>query len=81
MLYGWSWVFPEVCSNRPILIPPDKVKYLWGYPRRFAALAQENGSRVYLWAEHTPLRNHKLEIENGIGVVTGDIHGAKAVFR
>lgn len=81
MLYGWSGIFPETCSNRPILIPPDKAKYLWGYPRRFAALAQENASHVYLWTEHTPLQSHRLEIKNGIGVVTGDIYGAKSTFR
>lgn len=81
MLYGWSGVFPEACSNRPILIPPPKTKYLWGYPRRFAALAQENGSHVYLWTKHTALRRHQLEIENGIGVVTGDIYGVKALLR
>lgn len=81
MLYGWSGIFPKSCSNRPILIPPDKAKYLWGYPRRFAALAQENGSRVYLWTEHASLRNHRLEIENGVGVVTGDIYGVKGIFR
>lgn len=81
MLFGWSGIFPDVCSNRPILIPPSKTKYLWGYPRRFAALAQKNGSSVYLWTQHTSLKNHRLEIENGIGVVTGDIHGVNAILR
>ena len=81
MLYGWSGIFPDACSNRPLLIPPDKAKYLWGYPRRFAARAQDNGSRVYLWTKHTSLRSHKLEIENGIGVVTGDIQGVKKILH
>lgn len=81
MVYGWSGIFPEACSNRPILIPPDKAKYLWGYPRRFAALAQENGSDIYLWTEHRLLQDHTLDIENGIGVVTGDVHGVKTILR
>lgn len=81
MLYGWSGIFPKACSNRPILVPPSKAKYLWGYPGKFAALAQKNGSRVYLWTKHTSLQSHRLEIENGIGVVTGDIHGAKTILR
>lgn len=81
MLFGWSGVFPDVCSNRPILIPPSKTKYLWGYPRRFSALAQENGSSVYLWTQHTSLKSHRLEIENGVGVVTGDINGVNSVLR
>jgi glycerophosphoryl diester phosphodiesterase len=80
MLYGWSGIFPQTCSNRPILLPPSKTKYLWGYPETFAARAQQNGSRVYLWAQHTLLKNYDVEIEKGIGVVTGDIHGAKILL-
>jgi glycerophosphoryl diester phosphodiesterase len=80
MLYGWSGIFPQTCSNRPILLPPSKTKFLWGYPETFAARAQQNGSRVYLWAQHTLLKNYAVEIEKGIGVVTGDIHGAKTLL-
>lgn len=80
LLYGWSGVFPESCSNRPILLPPDKAKYLWGYPRTFAARAQHEGSQVYLWAEHKPLNSYELEIHNGIGVITGDIQGIKKLL-
>lgn len=81
VLYGWSGIFPKACASRPILIPPSKVKYVWGYPKKFAALAQKNGSEVYLWTEHTLLKNHQLEIENGVGVVTGDVHGARTLMR
>lgn len=80
LLYGWSGVFPQTCSNRPILLPPAKAKYLWGYPNKFAARAQQNGSKVYLWAEHIFIKNYELQINNGIGVVTGDIHGVKTLF-
>lgn len=81
VLYGWAGIFPKTCANRPILIPPSKVKYLWGYPKKFAALAQKNGSEVYLWTEHTLLKSHHLEIENGVGVVTGDIYGVGALMN
>lgn len=81
IFWGWTGVFPEICANRPIFIPPAKTKYLLGYPRKFAALAQKNGSSIYLWTQHTPLKNHRLEIENGIGVVTGDIQGVSAILR
>ncbi len=81
VLYGWTGIFPKACANRPILIPPSKVKYLWGYPKKFAALAQKNGSEVFLWTEHTSVKSQHLEIENGVGVVTGDIYGVGALMN
>lgn len=78
LLYGWSGIFPTACSNRPILLPPSKVKYLWGYPETFAARAQQHGSKVYLWTQHSLLKNYAADIEKGVGVVTGDVHGVKA---
>ncbi len=81
MLYGWSGVFPDECSNKPILLPPSKVKYLWGYPEVFAARAQANGSQVYLWGEHRSLKRDELNIQHGIGVITGDLEGIKKLGR
>jgi hypothetical protein len=48
--------------------------YFWGYPTRFAARLQEEGTTVYLWLQHNPVAPHyKTVTQQGIGVVTGDI--------
>jgi len=76
MLYGWSGIFPASCSEVPILVPPSKANYLWGYPEKFVARAQRNGSSVYLWTKHTPI-DAVLELPRGVGLVTGDIAGVR----
>lgn len=74
-LYGWSEKFPDTCKNTTIIVPPDLGKYIWGWPNKFAALAQHNGSKVYAWAKHNPYINQYDNTENGIGLVLGDIAG------
>jgi glycerophosphoryl diester phosphodiesterase len=76
LLYGWSGFFPSSCSEIPILLPPSKANYLWGYPEKFVARAQRNGSSVYLWAKHAPI-TAVLEQPHGVGLVTGDISGVR----
>jgi len=74
-LYGWSERFPNTCKNTTIIVPPDLGKFIWGWPNKFAALAQHNGSKVYAWAKHNPYIKQYDNTENGIGLVLGDISG------
>jgi len=74
-LYGWSKKFPESCKNTTIIVPPDLGVFIWGWPNKFAALAQHNGSKVYAWAKHNPYTIKHDNTQNGIGLVLGDIAG------
>ncbi|WP_042149164.1 MULTISPECIES: glycerophosphodiester phosphodiesterase family protein [unclassified Pseudoalteromonas] len=74
-LYGWSEKFPDTCKNTTIIVPPDLGKYIWGWPNKFAALAQYNGSKVYAWVKHNPYLKQYDNTHNGIGLVLGDIAG------
>lgn len=75
MLYGWSRVFPESCTNTNIVVPPKIAHYLWGWPEQFASRAQRHGSRVYLWVKHRPFRADYDLRDKGVGLVIGDIAG------
>ena len=81
MLFGWSSVFPSECVGVPIMLPPKYVKYIWGYPNKFASQAQKHGSEVFLWAKHTNLESHSLYLRDGIGLVTGDLVGISKLTR
>ncbi len=73
MLKGWSRFYPESCKNTILLIPPSKANYLWGWPEQFAAHAQENKSKVFLWGTHNPIKMDQYLIEQGIGIISGDL--------
>lgn len=74
-LYGWSEKFPHTCKNTIIIVPPDLGSLIWGWPNKFAALAQHNGSKVYAWVKHNPYLKQYDNTHNGIGLVLGDIAG------
>ncbi|SFC92187.1 glycerophosphodiester phosphodiesterase family protein [Pseudoalteromonas denitrificans] len=73
ILYGWSHFFPDSCKNTHIFVPPEKGKYIWGWPAQFAAIAQQNGSKVYAWTKHNKHKKQYNYTNQGIGLVTGDI--------
>ncbi|WP_193165035.1 glycerophosphodiester phosphodiesterase family protein [Microbulbifer hainanensis] len=75
VLYGWSRVFPESCSNTNIVVPPKLARYLWGWPEQFASRAQRHGSRVYLWVKHRPFQVDYDLRDKGVGLIIGDIAG------
>ncbi len=73
MLYGWSRIFPESCKNTVMFVPPDKADYLWGWPESFASRMSKNGTRVYLWAKHSEIKQEYDLRAKGIGIITGDL--------
>ncbi len=73
MMKGWSRFYPESCKNTILMIPPSKAKYLWGWPKQFAAHAQANNSRVFLWGTHQAIKPGQHLTEQGIGIISGDL--------
>lgn len=70
---GWSRFFPASCTNTLIMVLPEIVRLVWGWPEQFAARAHQNGSRVFLWSKHTAFES-QLDLRHlGVGVVTGDL--------
>lgn len=72
---GWAGLVPDSCKNTLLLVPPSMVNYFWGFPTRFAARLQAEGTKVHLWYQHKPVApRYKSVAKHGVGIVTSDIH-------
>lgn len=47
---GWTGYVPKACDNTQVHIPEKYASLMWGYPSKFIARMEENGTRVILVA-------------------------------
>ena len=66
---------PGSVANREIILPEKFGQYLWGWPEQFAARAQQNDSRVFLYQTRDPYNMGSDLRDKGIGLFTGDLYG------
>ena len=75
LLVGWAGIVPVSCRSTSLFIPPSMTKYIWGFPKRFAARLQKYGTEIYLWSEHNPVDPAYTGIvKDGIGVITSNLN-------
>ncbi|WP_070965824.1 glycerophosphodiester phosphodiesterase family protein [Vibrio sonorensis] len=76
-LYGWSRFFPSSCKNTIVILRPESLEYLWGWPESFAARMAEHGSRVYLETKNLAFDPQYDLRESGVGIISGDLAAFK----